>query len=61
MNKYKIAVQALRDITNPLEKIKREMDENYILDGPGCVAYLNSIHTYKGIAQDALRKLGEDK
>lgn len=56
-DKLEIAVQALRDIVNPVAKWERELAEDERLNGAGVVMLLKEPSTYQRIAEDALRKL----
>lgn len=55
--KLEIAVQALRDVVDPIGKIQREMPEGCRLDGAGAVNHLRLPTTYQEIAREALKKL----
>lgn len=55
--KYKIAIQALRDVRNPVERFRRELPEGARLDGYMTYQLCSMSETYKNIASTALKKL----
>ena len=55
--KLEIAVQALRDVVDPIAKIQREMPKGHRLDGAGAIDHLRNPGTYQAIAREALKKL----
>lgn len=55
--KLQIAVQALTDITNPIEAMKRNLPEGYELDDPTAVQIADNPQWYKRTAEEALHKI----
>jgi hypothetical protein len=56
--KLVIAAQALRDIINPIGRMKRTMKPGYDLDALWAVRLSDDPNYLKGIAKDALRDIG---
>lgn len=57
-DKLETAVQALRDIIDPIGKMRREMPEGHTLSGSYAAMMAESAEHLRGIAREALRKLG---
>lgn len=53
-----IAVQALRDVVNPVGKLKREMAPVEALSGVVAQRWADMPETMRGIAREALREIG---
>lgn len=53
-----LALQTLRDIVNPIGRMKRELPEGHQLNGMGAVMLSEDPNYLKGLAQDALRRIG---
>lgn len=54
-----IAVQALRDVVNPLGKLKREIAPDQRLEGVVAVRWAELPETMRGIARAALKEIGQ--
>jgi hypothetical protein len=57
--KLKIAIQALKDIHDPISRLKRNMEEGYVLDGFYAVQLSQNASFLKDIAKDALVEIKE--
>ena len=55
--KLTYAIQALRDVVDPVGKFRREMPEGGRLDGPACVLLIGLPSTFIDIANQALKTL----
>ena len=55
--KLKVAIQALKDMLDPIGKMRRELPEGYKLDGHFAVQYADSPQCYRAIAAEALQKI----
>ncbi len=56
-HRLKIAIKALQDIQNPIAKMRRELEEDEVLNGVAAIN-LSKDHTYlKDIAKNALDKI----
>ena len=47
---------ALRDITDPIEAMRRNLQEGYTLNGAMCVHMANDPETYRRMAREALKE-----
>ncbi len=56
-NKLKIAEQALKDVVDPIGKMKRELGDGYALDGQMAMALSRDANYAKQIAQTALDRI----
>ena len=59
MEKYEIAVQALRDIVDPIGAARRALKEDERLNGQYAYLMSNDANYLKSIAEKALNELGE--
>jgi hypothetical protein len=57
IEKYEIAINALKAISNPLEHIKSKMKEGESLNGLYIIKVLDNPSYYQDIASNALRQL----
>jgi len=55
-----IAVQALKDIADPIGKFRRELEPGYQLNGMMAVQISQDHNHLKAEAKAALRKMGKD-
>jgi hypothetical protein len=60
-DKLKIAIEALQDISNPIEKMKSNLSRECSLDGLMCIKLSDDPNYLKGIASTALLRLKETK
>jgi len=55
--KLAITIQALKDVIQPIDKIKRELEDGYQIDGRMAVALANDPNHLREIATEALKKI----
>ena len=59
--KLELAIQGLRDIANPIDRLRRNLKPDERLDGIMTVLLLKDPNYYKNIAEDVLKKMEEIK
>lgn len=57
--KYQIAIDALKQIANPIGHLKANLKEGEVLNGQQAILLSENPNYLKGIAEQALDKLGE--
>lgn len=57
--KLAYAIQALKDICNPIACMERTMPAGVKLDGRACEALIDNPMTYRDLARLALQEMGE--
>ena len=56
--RIRMLLQALQDITDPIGKMRRNLQEGYTLNGAACVHMANDPDTYRRMAREALEADG---